>query len=362
MPIPIDESAMHRTIHRQPVDWRGLIARDPTTLDAAAAQLRKAARILLVGTGTSYHAAQLGACLLRMAGRFAWAEHSHDFASYPFPVGSDDAVVVVTHTGWKQYSVRCIQRARATGAWCLAITGENTSIAVDSIAVDGSPASPDYILHTVEQEQSAAYTASYTSALLVLAQLASRLGATDITAALDRLPTLAEEVLSREDELRAWAHKADLTRRFMYVGAGLHGWTAAEGALKAKEASYVTAEGMALEHWLHGPMAGTEPVDYFLLINVPGPFTARTAEITRLVHEIGLNIFWVGMPPIPSTSLPGFSFGETLEVLSPLVAVLPLQLLACYLAEARGVNPDIFHMDVEPYARPVRRFLEQKQF
>jgi glucosamine 6-phosphate synthetase-like amidotransferase/phosphosugar isomerase protein len=60
--------------------------------------------------------------------------------------------------------------------------------------------------------------------------------------------------------------------------------------------------------------------------------------------------------------LPGFRLGETLEVLSPLVAVLPLQLLACYLRRHENVNPDIFRMDVEPYAQPVKRFLDQKQF
>ena len=95
--------------------------------------------------GTSYHAAQLGAYLLRAAGRFAWAEHSHDFASYPFPLGPHDAVIVISHTGWKQYSRRCIERAHGAGAWCLAITGENTAL-----PGDGSGGSPHQVLPPVE--------------------------------------------------------------------------------------------------------------------------------------------------------------------------------------------------------------------
>jgi glucosamine--fructose-6-phosphate aminotransferase (isomerizing) len=311
----------------------------------------------LVGTGTSYHAAQLGAYLLRAAGRFAWAEYSHDFASYPFPIGPNDAVIVISHTGWKQYSLRCIERVRSVGAWCLAITGESTSI-----PSDGSGGSPHQVLHTVEQERSAAYTASYTGALIVLAQLAVHLGAPDIASSLPQLPAQAEEILARQGEIRAWVRAADLDKRFLYAGNGLNGWTAAEGALKAKEASYVTAEGMATEHLLHGPFFGLNPGDHLLLLNTPGPFSTRAAELASLAHEIGLDILWFGTPPVQPGGLKGFPFEETLEVASPILVVMPLQLLACYLAEARGANPDSARMDVEPFAQPLMRFLEQKKF
>jgi glucosamine--fructose-6-phosphate aminotransferase (isomerizing) len=357
MTTPITESALYRTIHRQPANWRRLLARDASPITAAAARLQQAAHILLVGTGTSYHAAQLGAYLLRAAGRFAWAEHSHDFASYPFPLGPHDAVIVISHTGWKQYSRRCIARAHGAGAWCLAITGENTAL-----PGEGSGGSPHQVLHTVEQERSAAYTASYTGALIVLAQLAVHLGAPDIAAALPQLPAQAEDILARQDEIRAWVRAADLDTRFMYTGNGLNGWTAAEGALKAKEAAYVTAEGMATEHLLHGPFFGLNPGDHLLLLNTPGPFSARAEELAGLAHEIGLDIVWFGTPPARPNALTGFSFGETVEVVSPLLAVLPLQLLACYLAEAKGANPDSARMDVEPFARPLTQFLEQKKF
>src|SRR6266511_1740425 len=107
MPGPIVESHLYRTIQRQPADWRELLDRRDAALEEAARRLGRAARILLVGTGTSYHAAQLGSALLRAAGRDARAEHSHDVAHYPFPVGAGDVVVVITHTGWKSKSLRC---------------------------------------------------------------------------------------------------------------------------------------------------------------------------------------------------------------------------------------------------------------
>jgi hypothetical protein len=233
---------------------------------------------------------------------------------------------------------------------------------MEAIPGDGSGGSPNQVLYTVEQERSAAYTASYTGALLVLAQLAVHLGAPDIAAALPQLPAQAEEILSRQDEIRTWVRVADLDKRFMYAGNGLNGWTAAEGALKAKEASYVTAEGMATEHLLHGPFFGLNPGDHLLLLNTPGPFSARAVDLASLAHEIGLDILWFGTSPTQPAGLKGFPVGETLEVVSPILAVVPLQLLACYLAEARGANPDSARMDVEPFAQPLTRFLEQKKF
>ena len=79
----IRETSLYRTFHRQPSDWRALLARDSGELDQAAERLRGARRIFLCGIGTSHHCAEIGAFLFRAAGREAWAVHSPDFASYP---------------------------------------------------------------------------------------------------------------------------------------------------------------------------------------------------------------------------------------------------------------------------------------
>src|SRR5581483_10135138 len=334
----IEESVLYQTIHRQPADWRELLARDPAPLEAVARQLGAARRVLLAGIGTSFHAAQLGAFLLRAAGRPAWAVQSADLASYPFGLGPGDALVVISHRGTKGYSVQALARGREAGAWCLALTGQ------------GAPMQGDATLQTVAPERSSTFTASYTAALLLLAQLAARLGA---PLALEALPALAEEVLAGQAQVRAWAHAAARAPRLVFSGGGLNGWTALEGALKVKEAAYLTAEGMALETLLHGPIVGLNRGDRLILIRVPGPFAQRAAEIAGVAREIGLELLWVGTPPADARE-EALRLPELPEPLSPLLATLPLQLLACFLAEARGTNPDSFRMDVAEYGRAIK--------
>jgi len=336
---PITESVLYQTIYRQPADWRALIARDPAELAAAAEKLGAAGRILLVGIGTSHHAAEIGAFLFRAAGRDAWAVHSPDFASYPIPFTRDDAVVVISHRGTKKFSAQSLQVARDKGAWTLAISGQDAAMPADQV------------LHTVAQERSATFTASYTGALLTLALLAGRLGAPGIGDALDALPGQAEQTLTNDAQVREWAQQRSAASRFIFAGGGIASWTAREGALKTKEASYVTAEGMSLEALLHGALTGLHLGDQLLIVNVRGAFEQRASEMAAAGREVGLEVTWVGNPLDQPSGLPGFAVPTTSELLAPLLTVIPLQLVACYLAEAQSANPDSFRMHVPEYDR-----------
>src|SRR5579859_1985169 len=158
---------MYQTMHRQPRDLHGLLETGWAPAVEAAARLASARRVFTVGIGTSYHAALVGAWLLRAAGSDARAVSSFDFGLYPESVEltPDDAVVVMAHSGIKRYSTDALARATAVGA---------TRISVGSlIAVhEGS----QQVLSTVEREKSAAFTASHLAAMTVLAQVATALG------------------------------------------------------------------------------------------------------------------------------------------------------------------------------------------
>ena len=104
--------AMYTTMHRQPADVRMLLAEGWEGAGEAAALLADAARVFVVGIGTSFHAAQIGAYLLRNAGADARAVDSHEFATYPYSLRGNDAVIVMAHTGRKQYSGRAIELAK----------------------------------------------------------------------------------------------------------------------------------------------------------------------------------------------------------------------------------------------------------
>src|SRR5918997_1338212 len=167
MTAPTTDSAMYRTMRRQPEDLRRLLAEGWEPAGQAAELLAGAGRVFVVGIGTSYHAALVGEWLLRAAGSDAHAVNSFDFARYPesFPLRPDDAVVVMAHSGVKRFSADAMARANAAGA---------TVLSVGSLTAE-HPGS-QLVLRTVEREQSAAFTASHLAAMTVLAQVATELG------------------------------------------------------------------------------------------------------------------------------------------------------------------------------------------
>ncbi|HLI87319.1 MAG TPA: SIS domain-containing protein [Ktedonobacteraceae bacterium] len=350
---------LYRAIHAQPEAVRTLLA-DQGDPARAAEKLARAGRILIAGIGTSFHATQVGEYLLRMAGADAWAVRSFEFVNYPRPLRSDDAVIVISHRGSKMFSAMAVERAKDAGVHTIAITGKNTKLP-----------RADIMLETVEQDPSPTNSISYVGALTRLAQIAARLasltGYAEQAQALERglsqTPALMENILAREDEVRQVAQEA-VQRRIYFVGGGPNAATATEGALKAKEASYVTTEGFELEQFLHGPEMALEAEDLLIPINVAGAAQQRMADLLLAMSEVSERVWLIGAIPNAETEAlfqrPGWSRfaladSTTLsafpEALTPLLAALPVQLLSNFLAAARGTNADSFRQDHEPYKR-----------
>ena len=206
MTAPTTDSALYRTMHRQPDAVRHLLATGWDPARQAADRLLEANRVFLVGIGTSYHAALVGSWLLRAAGADARALLSFDVAVYPETVvlRPDDAVIVLAHTGVKRFSAEAMARARAAGA---------TVISIGSLSAE-HPGS-QLVLRTVERETSAAFTASHLAAMTVLAQVALALGEqrgvagmVGLGAALEQLPDQIADVLAREEDVRPVAREA----------------------------------------------------------------------------------------------------------------------------------------------------------
>src|SRR5439155_7451696 len=121
-------------------------------------------RIVVVGTGTSWHAANHAVWLLREAGVEATAVQAMDAALYGLPACENDAVLVMSHRNTKRFSTRVLEQLREVG--------------VGPVLVIGGRGSPGVDIETVEQERCAAFTASHLGALMRLSQLARALGAT----------------------------------------------------------------------------------------------------------------------------------------------------------------------------------------
>ncbi|MFE0803664.1 SIS domain-containing protein [Streptomyces sp. NPDC058812] len=303
-------TALHRMIHMQAEAVERMAGAD---LAAPAEKLAGAHRVLLLGTGTSQHAAELGAMMLADAGVDArWASAAH-FARWGAPLRTGDAVVVITHTAETAFALRCREQARAEGVPLVSVTGIGSGW-------------PDAV-ETVEREQSETYTVSYTAALIVLAGLAHRLGAGQYSP--EQLHRTASAIRSVYDD--AGIERIGLPARALAViGAGPWAVTAREGALKIREASRTLAEGFEAENYLHGSAVPFGAADSLLLLEPGADPDGLVAALGEAAREEGIAVS---------------TLEDTGEPLPPLLAQLPmtvrLQMLADRFAGLRRQNPDV---------------------
>jgi glucosamine--fructose-6-phosphate aminotransferase (isomerizing) len=336
---------MHDAIYAQPGALRLLTRGQGASLTAAAARLAAAPHVWLAGIGSSWHAALVGEALLARVGGLgprARAIDAFDLVEY----GSDRdpaAVVAVTHRGTNRYAAAALSKARAAGAAAVAVTGKG-----------GDGAGAEHVLRTVEQEASSCHTVSYTCALAMLAALAAAVGHDDETARqLDAIPDLLAMLLGQEswEELAA---RFGGRRRYWFVGGGPNTATAYEGALKLSEAAWATAVGLGCEQFLHGPWAALEPDDVVFLIAPPGPSHARCRDVARVAAEIGAPVVALvaeGDREIAPLAAETIALPAVPELLSPIVAVVPLQLLTYHLAVKAGADPDTMRAQQPAYGR-----------
>jgi glucosamine--fructose-6-phosphate aminotransferase (isomerizing) len=302
-------SAMLETMQSQPAELRRLEG-DRGPVERAAEVLR-GRRIVIVGTGTSWHAANHGEWFFRAAGVEARAAQAMDAALYGDGPRSDEALILLSHRGTKQYTNDTVERARSAGVPTVQIS------AMGVAAAD---------IHTVEPERSSAFTASHTGAMLRLAQLASLLGGA--IGDLDAVPDAVAAVLARRPLGIAPPHRLS-----EFTGSGPNQWTAAEGALKVRETCYVATQGLSVEQLLHGPSVALHDDDYLISLDGGGHGSSRLQEVEQLVSSYGTKVH-----AFRETAL-----GEHLSVF-PLTIIV--QMLALEWAEALQTNPDSFGRDL----------------
>ena len=277
---------------------------------AAAEALHRVRRIWVVGTGTSQHAANLGAAMLQDAGRSAHAVSSMQFVKNAPIVGPQDGVVVITHTGETAYALAARALAFSAGLQTVTICRQGSSF--------------NDAIQTVEKETSETYTVSYTTALLALGMLASAMGADAITA--DKLALVPSSVRNAIESNGTEAVPVP-GRVLSIVGAGHTAVTAREGALKVREAARVLAEGFDAEFFLHGTAVPLTAQDHVLALTTPDD-DGLVEGVARAAEAEG-----IGVTRLPEPSrLPG--------VLAQIPLVARLHMLALRFATERGQDPD----------------------
>ncbi len=247
MMVEVAQVEMAKTMERQPADLRRLLD-DRVPVESAARRIA-GRRVFVVGTGTSWHAASQGAWLLRLAGVEAVAVAAADCALWGPRPSAAEALVLLSHRGTKRYTSEVLTRARAEGVPAVAI---------------GGVAAPGAEIETVEQETAGTFTASHLGALARLAQLAVALGAD-----LGDLGAVPDAVAAA---LAAPSPGVELPERGLeFVGAGANQWTAAEGALKVREAAHLFTEGLSVEQLRHGPGFALGSRDALVSLDGGGP-------------------------------------------------------------------------------------------
>jgi len=299
----------------------------------ALSRLSGRSRIFLVGTGTSYHGALVGQYLMRSAGVDAWAIPAFEFVNYPPRIKADDGLLLLSHRGTKRFSQAALDAFDNRDHW-LAITGE------------GSPLRGPGVITTVAQERSPVHTASHTGAMVRLAQLALAVGSPPWEVELARVPGAIRAALALRPQVIQAMDRVHFRRVVHFVGGGPAYATALEGALKLREAAYVSTEGHDVESILHGPLISLSAEDSAVVMAQPGASLGRTAELTAALHEIGTPTLAVGPAAAGLTDTTARLETPAIdELLAPIVNVVPLQCLALEVSRHLGVDADSFRKE-----------------
>jgi glucosamine--fructose-6-phosphate aminotransferase (isomerizing) len=339
---------MHEAILAQPDALRVVLHGQEAALATAAERLRGMDHVLLSGIGTSWHATLVGELLLAHAGGLGHrvrALHSFELQnSWPAP-GPRTGVIVVSHRGTKRYSLEALARAKAGGGVAVVVTGKGGG---DGLGI------ADHVLRTVEQEASAAHTVSYTCAMTVLAALAALMGGdAGLGRELARVPEHVARMLAQGGGEALAARFAD-RRCYYFVGGGPNTATALEAALKMNEANHTQTVGLQCEQFLHGPWAALDATDVVFVIAPPGPSYERCLSVARVAREVGAPVVALvqeGDREIAGLAAVTIPLPPVAELLSPIPAVVPLQLFTYHLALQRGVNPDTMRADQPAHGR-----------
>ena len=336
----VAETIADRTVREDGVDLD-----DEGALDEAI--LRDVTRIIIVACGTSYHAGLIGRYAIE---EWARVPVEMDVASeyrYRNPVvGPGDLVIGITQSGETADTLAAMRIARDAGATVLAITN-----------VMGSQATRDAdgVLYTrAGLEVSVAATKTFTCQVAVMLLLALRLaelrGTVDrarrieLVRELKRIPHCIEALLQRiGPEVEAVAQRHVDDDFFLYLGRHVGLPVALEGALKLKEISYISADAYAAGEMKHGPIALLEEGTPVVTIATDSPVLDKVISNMQEVRARGAHVIAVvseDNEQIAQHAESVIHIPTTDWMLQPLLAVIPLQLLAYVIARRRGLNVD----------------------
>lgn len=305
--------------------------------------LNKIKRIVLVACGTSWHSSLIGKHLLEsIAGIGTEVDYASEFRYRNPIISSDDLVIAISQSGETADTLAALKEAKSKGAKTLGIVnvvGSTITREVDS----------GIYLH-VGPEIGVASTKAFTSQVLALSLLALYIRQhtghkldKNILRELEAIPEKISRALEKDKEIVKLAKQFKDVKNFLYLGRGFNFPVALEGALKLKEISYIHAEGYPAAEIKHGPIALIDK-------DMPVIFIATKSELSqKIISNIaevkardGIVVAIVNQDAKDIKRLADYviEVPETLDQFSPVVNVIPLQLLAYHIADLKGLDVD----------------------
>lgn len=343
---------MLKEIHEQPSSVRACLQGRVAQLSGVklggiepyVESIRRCKRILLIGCGTSYHA-----CL---ATRYAMeelcdtpvaVELASDFLDRKCPLFRDDTCVFVSQSGETADTLAALEYAKQCGTLCVGITnGIGSAIARQTHCG---------IYQKAGYEVGVASTKAYTTSVVCLVLMCLLLGSDSVRKAslidsviseLHELPTKIDQVLQRKSVIERLAEDLKTQRNLLFIARGNNIATALEASLKIKEVAQIHSEGLFAGELKHGPLALVDddhpviaiathgnPHVYEKMKTVVHQITARKSRCMVLCND-GDDSFAATCLYVPST----------VDILQPILNIIPFQLLAYYLALKKGLNVD----------------------
>jgi glucosamine--fructose-6-phosphate aminotransferase (isomerizing) len=314
-------------------------------LNLSKEQLLAIDNITITACGTSWHSALIGEMMIEELCRIpVEVEYASEYRYRNPIVTPNTLVIVISQSGETADTLAAMREAKRRGARTLGLVNVvGSTIARED---DGG-----VYLHA-GPEIGVASTKAFTSQVVALALFTLKLArlrnvgvqkGREIAQALLKLPEQVKQILDRAEEIEQLADQFKNAHNFLYLGRGYNFPTALEGALKLKEISYIHAEGYPAAEMKHGPIA---LIDDLMPVVVVAPHDSVFDKVVSNVQEVKARKGRViGITTRAEEALAGkldyeFRIPETVDMLMPILASIPLQLLAYYIAVKRGCNVD----------------------
>jgi len=314
-------------------------------LDSVQSQLRGIEKVVLVGCGTSYFAAQTGKYIIEEhAGISCQAELGSEFR-YRNPVMNKKTMAVfISQSGETADTLACLREMKRRGVLCLGIT---------NVVGSSQARETDAGIYTRSgPEIAVASTKAFLGQLSVLSLLAIYLGrkkrmslvqGKEIISELEKLPELAQKILENRKEIKRIVEKYKDIKNFFFLGRKYNAFIASEGALKLKEISYLHAEGVPGGELKHGPLALIDKKFPVVAICTSDSVYGKMISNIEQVKVRGGSVIAIateGDEEIKKIADDVIYIPKTTEMLTPILSVIPLHLFAYYMADILGYNID----------------------